>query len=195
MITLTRLKDYLSIVKDSLAIVAIVIGAVWAIFNFIVLSPDKIAQLNLEKLKNETAFQPVMELSVSARTWKSGTGDYLIEATAKITNVGNFRDELDLSQKPFRFYTVVFDQFLPQPVEPWLESNIEFPLKTTSATVLPRETLRYRLLYKAPVPGIYYVEFVVPLSKKSLEQWQQKNRVDSNAYFEWVDGVYIEIAK
>ncbi len=187
-------KEHLEIIREILTIAALFMGGVWAVYQSAMLYKNDIAKLNLQKLQKETNYQPVMDVKVTANSWQARSGERFIEATATVKNVGLLKDTLDLTNKPFRIYPVVFKEgSLPVPTKAWIKADISFPEKTLQSTLLPQAAQSYRLLYKAPKAGLYYVQFKVPLSQKGREQWLLDKTQLKKLNLEWSDGIYVDV--
>lgn len=182
--------QWLQHLREILTVLAIVAGGVWAVLQFHLLLQNDIAKLSLKKLQIELERHPVMQLELNLKTWRSPTEGHLLEAIAKVTNVGKLDDVLDLSQKPFRIYPVVFRNNAPTPTRAWGELSLDFPEMHPTTRLLPNESQIFRILYQLPAARIYYVEFVVPLSKTSRQNWPEGIQAGDLA---WSTGQFIEV--
>ena len=191
----------LATVRDSLATIALLVGALWAMFTFIATRQMEQAALNTIQLEQQVL--PVINVQLQAEHWPTKQAGDTIRAEVTLTNQGQFKEILDLTQSPFRIYPVQFapgeptdnsnKQYgqLPIPTAPWRASTPDFPKRTTELQLLPGEQQRLIWLYQVPGPYLYYVEFSVPLSQTSNVQLRDTHTTRHQT--EWFDGVFVEV--
>ncbi len=190
-------------IRDSLPTIAVLVGAVWAGWTFLATGQIRQAELQIRQLEQQVL--PVINVQVQAEHWPTRQAGDTIRVEVTLTNQGQFKELLDLTQNPFRVYPVQFTsdnptsttsdmpQYgqLPVPTAPWRVGTPDFPARTEDLQLLPGEQQRLMWLYQVPGPHLYYVEFSVPLSKKSRAQWR-----DTEAKLhqpEWFDGTFVEV--
>ena len=197
-------KKHLNLVniREALTILALLVGAAWAGFTFFATGQIDKAALEVKRLSQLVV--PVINVQVQANQWRTDqVGDtILLEVT--LTNQGQFKETLDMSQALFRVYPVQFALAaknkpgqhgqLPIPnAAPWHSGAPVFPQKITQLELKPGEQERLTWLYRPPGLSIYYVEFEVPLSETSRQSWLDAGfKLDA---LEWADGVFLEVKK
>ena len=185
--------QWLVLLREILTIIAFIAAGWWAVYEFNALRSSEKSSLEISKLQKEVDFQPVINVVVSAKSWRSAKGELMIEALATVSNVGQFKEILDLSAMPFRVYPVVFREGLPAAIKSLKSAGVSFLTNADTANLLPNAKQHFRLLYKAPIAATYYVEFKIKLSEKSRQQWANLGVQFESGSFEWFDGVYVEV--
>jgi len=188
-------------IRETLTIVALVIGAAWAVYTFIATHQMQRADLEVTQLNQQVI--PVINVQIQAKPWATAQAGDTIQVAVTLTNAGRYRATLDLTQQPFRVYPVQFAQdtaqastalgWLPVPTAPWRTGAPDFPRAVTHLQLLPGEQQRLTWLYRVPEPRLYYVEFRVRLSQDSQQLWHNTG-IDLHQ-LEWSDGVYVEVPR
>lgn len=198
-------------IREICTILALAVGAGWAIFTFFATNQIDKAALEVKQLHHSLV--PVINVKIQAKHWRTNQAGDTILVEVTLTNQGKFTETLDLSKSRFRVYPVQFPEKtagdtampasigiddldqrgqLPIPnVAPWHLSAPVFPRAITELELKPGEQEHLSWLYRPPAPFVYYVEFRVPLSESSRESWLETGFDLDN--LNWVDGVFLEV--
>lgn len=139
---------------------ALLVGGGWTLYTFVTLDLAKRAE-------KELFAQAQVNVDVAARQEFRENGDPCIVATVKVTNAGGRNVFLDYSEKPFSVARVSFDKAgnshlgdeLPQDRLLW-----------ASRVLRAGETDQYPFLRAVRDPGIYIIQFKVPVPKEEMPE-------------------------
>ncbi len=189
----------LATVRDSLAIVALLLGGAWALFTFVTTDQIERARLQTQQLAQHS--WPVINVQLQAEHWRTQQAGDTIWVEVTLENEGHFKEILDLTQPPFRVYPVQFAPTntsgqrgqLPVRTKSWHKAGADFPVKINKVQLLPDEKERLVWLYQVPEPHLYYIEFRVSLirSQASQASWQDTGVTLHQP--SWSAGAFVEV--
>lgn len=197
---LDQTKTVVSIVQGVIAALAIVIGGGWTLYHFVSLHETEIARENFINLKLRNEREPVIEVRVNAGFKPDADrGGYLINATATVSNKGNYPDGLDFSEPAFKIFRTRFDDKGFVKFLDGIASGPSGPYLVDAASLMPGESQQYSLLHRVDDPGTYYIEFAVAQSERSKQQWKDlevsMQSEDAGDLLQWFHGVFITIGE
>ena len=138
---------------------AVLVGGGWTLYTFVTLDMAKRAE-------KELFAQAQVNVDVSARQEIRENGDPCIVASVKVTNAGGRNVFLDYSGKPFSVTRVSFDQA----GNSYLGDELHQDSLWASRVLRAGETDQYPFLMAVRDPGIYIVQFKVPLPKEEMPE-------------------------
>ncbi|MEM6406491.1 MAG: hypothetical protein AAF669_07880 [Pseudomonadota bacterium] len=200
-------------IRDSLSVIALLIGAAWAGWTFLATGKIRQAELQLHQLEQQES--PMINVQIKARHWSTKQDGDTIRIEVTLTNQGKFEEQLNVTDNSLRVYPVQFNSGNlmygtplkpPSLLGPEDITDLEPPLIGLSSpiqkdttdfelpliVILPDEQQNLIWLYKAPEPHLYYVEFRAQLYKKSnMSRHNADNEQETTD--EWFNGTFVEV--
>ncbi|MEL6722526.1 MAG: hypothetical protein AAFP10_04805 [Pseudomonadota bacterium] len=199
-------------IRDSLSVIALLIGAAWAGWTFF--ATDKIRQAELQLHQLEQQESPMINVQIKARHWSTKQDGDTIRIEVILVNKGKFEEQLNVTDNSLRVYPVQFNSgnliygtplkspsllgsedttdFEPPLIGLWdatQKDTNDFELSPIG--ILPDEQQNLIWLYKVPEPHLYYVEFRAQLYQKSNISW--RNPDNEQGAIEWFNGTFVEV--
>jgi len=152
-------KNLASGMQSWIVSVAVLVGGGWTFYTFVALDMAKRAE-------KELFAQAQVNIKIAAREEDLGNGRSCVVAIVEVANAGGRNVFLDYSEKPFSVRRVSFDQ----------AGNSHFgeelfqPNLWGSRVLRGGETDQYPFLVSVRDPGMYIVQFRVPLPQREMEE-------------------------
>jgi hypothetical protein len=154
--------------------IAVLVGGGWTLYTFVVLEATKRAE-------KELFTQAQVNIKVHARQEALESGEPCMVAIVEVTNTGGRNVFLDYSEKPLVVKRVSFDQAGHSSSREVLrQPNIS----AASRVLRAGESVQYPFLILIQEPGMYIVQFEVPLPKAEMDEHRKPGGPAGKIYWE-----------
>jgi hypothetical protein len=166
-------KDLAAGIQSWIISIAVLVGGGWTLYTFVALEMTKRAE-------KELFGQAQVNIKIAAKQEEIESGEPCVVAIVELTNAGGRNVFLDYSEKPFVVKRVSFDQAgNSYPREVLRQPNI-----SASRVLRAGETVQYPFLVLVQDPGMYIVQFEVPLPRAEMEEHLKRGGPEGKIYWQ-----------
>jgi hypothetical protein len=152
-------KNLAAGVQSWVLTIAVLVGGGWTLWTFRTLQVE-------ERAKKELFAQAQINVDVTAKEELVPSGSSVITATVKVTNTGGRNVLLDYGSKPLSIRRISFTQ----QGQSLFDEPVSQDVLWGSRVLRAGETDQYPLVLMVRSPGMYLVEFKVPLPRRELQE-------------------------
>lgn len=175
-----KFKNIFSGIQSIAITLAIIIGGIWTLYTFEILSQIEKARAELKEIKLKLEQQAVVVLDINSSQIKTDhdTG-YLIKANINVKNIGNRNVDIEFNNPAFIATHVSFSSngmqvFGERSVSNCYTSHPTMDGPKIDGTILRKgATATYPFIVKVKEPGIYHLQFKAKISETEFGVFQK----------------------